>query len=46
MKGHINIKTDVIRPALEAEATKRGLSFTEEDTNADLCTKIDNYNKS
>lgn len=43
MNGHISIKTNVIRTALEAECTKCSLSFVEGDTNADLCTKIDNY---
>lgn len=44
MQGNIKITTQTIQPALRAECTKLGLSYIEEDTNADLCTKIDNFN--
>lgn len=43
MKGHMRIKTDTIRPSLEKECDNCGLSHTEEETNAELCTKIDNH---
>lgn len=43
MKGNISISTTVVKEALQAECTNCGLSFTAEDTNADLCVKIDNF---
>ena len=43
MKGSTTIRTNAIRSALEECCTACGESYTAEETNADLCTKIHNY---